>query len=78
VLLGFWIAWCGPCRMFGPVFDRASERHDAVFGKVDHFAPQLRDRRAESPVRHSGVRRLLLRRPDGHRLLPRRRPVARA
>jgi thioredoxin 1 len=36
VLIDFWAAWCGPCRRFGPVFERVSARHeDAVFAKVD-------------------------------------------
>jgi thioredoxin len=41
VLVDWWAAWCGPCRNFGPVFERVSEKHpDAVFAKVDTEAEQ--------------------------------------
>jgi len=41
LVIDWWATWCGPCRAFAPIYEKASDAHsDVVFGKIDTDAEQ--------------------------------------
>jgi thioredoxin len=41
LVIDWWATWCGPCRAFAPIYEKASDKFtDVVFGKIDTDAEQ--------------------------------------